>query len=202
MEVIKRVQAVKRGENGKFISPNKAEADAAVADANDQPFDGLSANVNGVPTGVVEMTVSPVRFINKSIGDAIMEETNRFATQEYVTRDSGKRQEFPTGMVRDVQEGKLLWSLLCPEVLRRDVELLMRGAKKYSAHNWKKGQPFSRAFESMMRHMMEWWMGDRSEDHLAAIRFNAACLIFQEEMIKTGRLPETLNDMEASRGNP
>lgn len=193
MEVIKRVQAVKRDEKGKFISPNKAEANAAIADANDQPFDGPFANVNGVPTGVVEMTISQARVID---------EQTEVRGGVFITRDSGKRQEFPTGMVRDVQEGKLLWSLLCPEVLRRDVELLMRGAKKYTANNWKRGQPFSRAFESMMRHMMEWWMGDRSEDHLAAIRFNAACLIFQEEMIKTGRLPETLNDMEASRGNP
>lgn len=98
-------------------------------------------------------------------------------------------------MVRDVSTGKLDWTILPWIVLKRDVELYMRGAKKYARDNWKKGQPFSRAFESLVRHMFDYWMGDRSEDHLAAIRFNAACLIYYEEMIKQGKLPSNLDDM-------
>jgi len=113
----------------------------------------------------------------------------------FVTKDSGQRQSFDTGMVRDVSTDKLDWTILPWIVLKRDVELYMRGAKKYARDNWKKGQPFTRAFESMMRHMYDYLMGDRSEDHLAAIRFNAACLIYYEEMIKQGELPAQLDDM-------
>ena len=109
--------------------------------------------------------------------------------KEFITKDSGKRQSFSTGMVRDVQDGKPRFDLIPTEGLRRLADLYARGAEKYGDDNWKKGQPYSRAYASLFRHLIQWREGDRTEDHIAAVVFNAFALIYYEE-----NLPE-LNDL-------
>ena len=113
----------------------------------------------------------------------------------FVTKDSGKREVAANGFQRDLRTGKGRYDLLPFFALRRDAELYERGAVKYDARNWEKGQPFSRALDSAFRHLAQYMMGDRSEDHLAAARFNVACVMHQEEMIKRGLLPADLNDL-------
>lgn len=95
----------------------------------------------------------------------------------YVTKDSGERQEFSTGAVRDTQEGKPRYSLIPPAPLKRLAELYTRGAEKYDAYNWHKGQPTSRIFDSLLRHIEAYRLGDRSEDHLAAVSWNAFAMM-------------------------
>lgn len=109
--------------------------------------------------------------------------------KEFITKDSGKRQSFSTGMVRDVQDDKPRFDLIPTEGLRRLADLYARGAEKYGDDNWKKGQPFSRAYASLFRHLIQWREGDRTEDHIAAVVFNAFALIYYEE-----NLPE-MNDL-------
>jgi len=58
-----------------------------------------------------------------------------------------------------------------------------------------KGQPLSRYFDSAIRHMYGFLAGLNDEDHLAAARWNIACIIHTEEMIERGILPEELNDL-------
>ena len=70
---------------------------------------------------------------------------------------------------------------------------------KYSERNWEKGIPNSRCFASLRRHVMRYQQGDRSEDHLAAIIFNAMAIIHNEEMIRRGILPAELDDMSEYR---
>jgi hypothetical protein len=70
-----------------------------------------------------------------------------------------------------------------------------RGAAKYGDHNWRKGQPLSRYFESAVRHLYNWLEGDTTEDHLAAALFNVGGLMYTEAAIKAGELPAYLNDM-------
>jgi len=111
------------------------------------------------------------------------------ADKGFVTKDSGKRQEFASGMVRDTQEGKPRFDLIPTEGLRRLADLYARGAEKYDDDNWKKGQPFSRAYASLFRHLIQWREGDRSEDHIAAVAWNAMALMYYEE-----KKPE-LNDL-------
>lgn len=97
-------------------------------------------------------------------------------------KDSGKqKQQFTTGAQRDVAEDKPDFTYLDYSILLRDVQHYMNGAKKYARDNWKLGIPSSRCFQSLMRHVFQYLNGDRSEDHLAAIRFNAGCIIFNEE---------------------
>ena len=54
----------------------------------------------------------------------------------------------------------------------------------------------------MFRHLLKWMAGDESEDHLAAIAWNAMAIMHYQEMIKRGALPETLNDMPDYRARP
>ena len=116
--------------------------------------------------------------------------------KEFAVKDSGERQEFESGMVRDTQDGKARPDLISPFVLMRLGEHMRKGAVKYSEHNWTKGQPFSRSIASTFRHLMQWMMGYRDEDHLAAIMFGCMTIMHYEEMIEMGVLPKELDDMQ------
>lgn len=100
---------------------------------------------------------------------------------EFVTKDSGQRQEFDSGMVRDTQDGKPRYDLIPVQPLERLAMLYMRGAEKYDDNNWQKGQPFSRTYASLLRHIYAWRQGDKDEDHLAAVIWNAMSLMWYEE---------------------
>jgi hypothetical protein len=99
----------------------------------------------------------------------------------YITKDSGKREEFTTGSRRDTQDGKPRYTLIPPAPLKRLADLYVRGANKYDDHNWTLGQPTSRVLDSLMRHVEAYRMGDKSEDHLAAIAWNAFTIMQFED---------------------
>lgn len=99
----------------------------------------------------------------------------------FTTKDSGKRQEFESGMVRDTQDGKPRYDLIPVTSLKRLADLYARGAIKYDNNNWMKGQPYSRAYASLFRHLIAWREGERSEDHLAAVAWNAFALMYYED---------------------
>ena len=109
--------------------------------------------------------------------------------------DSGKRQEFQTGAVRDAAEDKPALDLISPFAETRLGAWLAAGAKKYARRNWEKGIPMERTFASLKRHVNAYQRGDTSEDHLAAVMCNAMFLLHTEEMIAAGVLPATLNDL-------
>jgi hypothetical protein len=94
----------------------------------------------------------------------------------FETKDSGQRQEFTSGMVRDTQAGKTLWHLVSDgPMLQRWAELMTRGAQKYSEGNWMKAEgeeEYRRFRASAFRHFMQWFRGDTDEDHAAAVIFN------------------------------
>lgn len=114
---------------------------------------------------------------------------------EYQTKDSGARATYETGCVRDTTAGKGSFVSISPHMLNRLAQLLQRGATKYCLFNYQKGMPLSRCFDSLMRHTNQAFMGDKTEDHLAASIFNAMCLIHFEEEIAAGRLPKELDDL-------
>ncbi len=104
------------------------------------------------------------------------------ATVMFETKDSGKRVEFESGMVRDTEEGKARFDLLFPlgvpyeaQMLTRFAELMSRGAEKYNARNWEKARgeaELSRYRSSALRHLVQWANGKDDEDHAAAVMFN------------------------------
>ena len=110
-------------------------------------------------------------------------------------KDSGKRDEFDTGAVRDIGKMKGAYELISPIFLRRLAIHLEKGAAKYEARNWEKGMPLGRTFQSLIRHTYQYIGGCRDEDHLGAIACNIMFLIHYEEMIAADKLPKELNDL-------
>ena len=109
--------------------------------------------------------------------------------------DSGKREEFTTGAVRDVNTGKGRFDLLSPIAMLRKAKHYENGALKYADRNWEKGIPNHRFIDSALRHIFCYLSGDRSEDHLAAAGWNIDGIIHTNEKIKDGSLPATLNTL-------
>jgi len=96
---------------------------------------------------------------------------------DFVTKDSGERVDYPSGMRRDTQAGKPRYSLLKPvlPMLKRYVELLTRGAEKYGDSNWtlaNSQEELDRFKDSAFRHFMQWFNGETDEDHASATTFN------------------------------
>ena len=59
--------------------------------------------------------------------------------------------------------------------MKRDAELLARGAEKYGENNWmlaNSEEELTRFKASAFRHFMQWIDGEVDEDHAAAARFN------------------------------
>lgn len=104
-------------------------------------------------------------------------------------KDSGKRLTYVSGMVRDVDDNKPRFELLFPlqvpfneQMVTRVAEHLRKGAKKYAARNWEKGnssEEMERAMASALRHLLQWMTGESDEDHAAAVITN---VIFAETM--------------------
>lgn len=99
---------------------------------------------------------------------------------DFVTLDSGEREDFSTGARRDTSDGKPRYDLISPKQERRQAELMARGAEKYGERNWELGMPLSRYYESARRHLAYYIEGDRLEDHLAAVLFNIGAMIHFE----------------------
>jgi len=140
----------------------------------------------GCSTGLVEEQYSPLKlvegvrdFIEKvHPGDWI----DKDKVAEYITKDSGERAEFESGMVRDTDKGKARWDLLIPEgvpyqaqMLTRFADLMARGAEKYDPRNWEQAngeEELARFKGSALRHLMQWFCGEIDEDHASAVLFN------------------------------
>jgi nucleoside 2-deoxyribosyltransferase len=65
----------------------------------------------------------------------------------------------------------------------------------YPARNWEQGLSFTETVGSLERHIAKFKLGDDTEDHVAAVLFNAMVLAHEQEEIKAGRLPASLDDM-------
>ena len=79
--------------------------------------------------------------------------------------------------------GKLKWSLLPFEELKDVVKVLMRGAEKYSADNWKKCDDTTRYKDALMRHVIAYVSGDKMDEefglsHLAHAVCNCLFLMW------------------------
>lgn len=117
-----------------------------------------------------------------------MKEENDLSTKaqkkigrNFVIKDSGKRKQYPSGAVRDTNEGKIRWDLLPVEALKRVAEHYTKGAVKYGDNNWRKGITTERFIESACRHWAQYRLGETEEDHLSAVVFNILGIIFNEE---------------------
>lgn len=97
-------------------------------------------------------------------------------TLPFVTKDTGARQVYESGMMREPDADKPKPDLAFEgPMFDRWVGLLTRGAAKYEDNNWMKAcgtAEYNRFRRSAVRHFMQWLRGDTDEDHAAAVFFN------------------------------
>lgn len=111
-------------------------------------------------------------------------------------KDSGSRESFDTGAVRDNGEGKGRFDLLSTQMLFRLAKHYENGSKKYSERNFEKGMPISRCVDAAMRHLTKYLAGWNDEDHLAAVCWNvAAIMLYEHRMPELMDLPERDNNL-------
>ena len=110
-------------------------------------------------------------------------------------KDSGERQDFGTGAVRDVQDGKGRYDLLPPTAIFHIARVFEEGGKKYKIRNYEAGIPLSRFIDSALRHLFKHLEGQRDEPHMAQAGWNILAYIHTASMIERGILPEELNDL-------
>ena len=111
------------------------------------------------------------------------------------TKFSGVKDHYPTGATRDRGAGKGRYDLIPPEMLRRLAGVYERGAANHGDNNWVKGIPFSRLYNSALRHTNQAIAGMTDEDHLAQAIWNLAAIIYFQESGRTeldDTLPATL----------
>lgn len=114
----------------------------------------------------------------------------------YITKDSGKRIEFKSGMKREDATGKPRYDLLIPlnckyPMLMRWTEILTRGAEKYPDRNYEKAnsiEEMDRAYQSLWRHFIQYVTNvDDGEDHASAIYFNIQVIELIKEKLNVSK---------------
>lgn len=123
------------------------------------------------------------------------DKSRRLELGEYVTKSSGKTQEFKTGAHRDKQVGKGRYDLIPASSLRRLAGIYERGAELYGERNWEKGMPLTRYLDSAIRHIFQCLEGNEEEDHAAAAVWNMFGFMHTKELIEKGGLPGNLDNI-------
>lgn len=123
--------------------------------------------------------------------------------ENFVIHDSGKHQKFPSGMVRDTQDGKIdWWRIRIGPMLRRWAVHVTKGATKYpdvasGIPNWTLASGQEELFRfraSADRHFTQWFNNETDEDHAAAVIFNINGAEYLREKIQVLSSTSTQND--------
>lgn len=85
-----------------------------------------------------------------------------------------------TGAKRDDEVDEFRFDLIPAEPLKRLARIYATGAKQYGERNWEKGMPNNETINHLFGHLIAYQNGDRSEDHLAKVAWNAFALMFFE----------------------
>jgi hypothetical protein len=120
--------------------------------------------------------------------------------EEFTIKDSGERQQFDSGMVRDVTEGKIDYLLVRDgPMLKRWAVHLTKGAVKYAKRNWMQANgkaELERFKESAARHFEAWLNGERDEDHAAGVIFNINGAEYVTDRIEAERFDKNVRDFD------
>jgi len=120
----------------------------------------------------------------------------------YGLKDCGKREQYRNGAQREVRIGKGRFDLISPIMEMRLALLMEKGTYKYAANNWTRGIPVSRFIDAAKRHICQYVLGLRDEDHLTQSIFNLMGAIYTETMVQLGKLPKELSDLPVFVDNP
>jgi Domain of unknown function (DUF5664) len=113
---------------------------------------------------------------------------NNWQIRDFVTKDSGAKSEYASGMQRDTRAGKPYLELMYPEGVPFDEQMIVRlgrlyarGAEKYGERNWEKActpKELEHYKGSLHSHMIHVLIGtDDGEDHAAAVLWNLIALV-------------------------
>ena len=94
-----------------------------------------------------------------------------------IVKDSGQRQAFDTGSVRDTRDGKGRYDLLPSYAIYLVARQFEEGANKYGSRNWEKGQSLSRYVDSALRHLFKHLGGETDERHDVAAAWNCLAML-------------------------
>ncbi len=87
-------------------------------------------------------------------------------------KDSGNRQEFESGAVRDMSKGKGRMDLVPWSAIIEVSKHCEAGAQKYGEHIIDKGVPLDSLMDSGARHLAKYIAGHDDENHLRAACWN------------------------------
>ena len=97
--------------------------------------------------------------------------------------DGGERTTYAEGSAqREPAIGKGRPDLISPFALTRLSKWYELGANKYGDRNWENGMPYSRYVGAMLRHLIAFMKGQKDEDHLSAIAWNAIAIMHHQEL--------------------
>ncbi len=106
-----------------------------------------------------------------------------------------EREKYVNGAFRDKRDGKGRYDLISPFAMKRLAIVMEEGANHYADRNWENGINIGRYVDSALRHIVEYMLGDTSEDKLGHAMFNIMAIMHTQEMIEKGALPAELADM-------
>lgn len=117
--------------------------------------------------------------------------------------------KFGGGATRSSDADSERYDLIPPLATKREAIRMAQGARTHGERNWESASPIEPFTQSCLnhleRHLVAYKLGDRTDDHLAAIRCNAAFLIHFEEKDNDGIANSEivgLNYPESPRSTP
>lgn len=126
----------------------------------------------------------PMRYVGYLSGTRLVRGEPPAVEVGFVVKDSGVREEYANGFVRDTEDGKYDYArvlqieglhLIPIEALERWGAHMVKGAEKYGEDNWRQARGLvavARFIRSLCRHTVQFIRKDRTEDHAAAVCFN------------------------------
>lgn len=110
-------------------------------------------------------------------------------------KDSGSRQSFASGAVRDRSAGKGRMDLVPYLAVWLVSRIYEDGAIKYAENNWMKGIPVKDYVKSAMNHLSKYMEGMRDEPHLSMAGWNILCAIWTAAQVQLGVFPQELGQL-------
>ena len=109
-----------------------------------------------------------------------------YSAGKQMTEEQGKEALEREGVKYDA--GKPMLGLFPFEALTEIGKVLTYGAKKYEAHNWRKGMAWSRYYDALLRHLNAWNSGEDidPESGLMHLAHAGCCLVFLIASAVTG----------------
>lgn len=115
-------------------------------------------------------------------------------TKEYTTDYDCEQMQYEDGAMRSAQTDKGRFDLIPTNILFRVAKVYQRGGDKHGDRNWEKGFPICRAIDSAIRHLLQFQLKVKDEDHAAQAIWNIFAAAHLEEVVKKGVLDPKWDD--------